>query len=538
MPNTEPRPLAANYRPLTPLDFLDRGIEVHPERPAVIWHERTWTYAQFGGIVRAMMDALSAKGVGQGDVVAIICGNRPEMLAAHYAVPALGATLNALNTRLDVAAAAYILEHSGARLVLADPAGAPVASEAAAQVKIECLEFPDRENPGEGLALLDAAPVTQGMFAAGVADEFQPIALNYTSGTTGKPKGVLLNHRGAYLNSLGNVISLGFDAQTVYLWTLPMFHVNGWSHTWAVTAAGGVHICLDKVVPQDIFSLIASHEVTHMGCAPVVLYMLLNDPAREMRDPSRPLRVASGGAAPTSALIAQMETLGFEFIHLYGLTECFGPTTLRELSPQEATASTEERAKMLAQQGVRHITANNVQVVDDKGDPVPADGTTVGEIVLRGNTVMSGYHKDPEATAEAFAGGVFHTGDLAVRHPDERIQIRDRAKDVIISGGENISSLELESALHLHPDVLLAAVVAATDSKWGEVPCAFIETKPDSDLDAEKLRLFCREHLAHFKVPRYFFFAEIPKTETGKIRKFALRETAEEMVTQLREQQK
>lgn len=523
-------PTRANVRPLTPVDFLDRAIEAFPHKPAVIWRGRTWDYGQFGGIVAAMAEALRAHGVGEGDVVAVMSGNRPEMLAAHYAIPAVGATLNALNTRLDQEVVEYILSHSGARVVLADPAGADVMGAAAAKLGLPVLVFPPDHRSGEGLTLLDAAPITSSDFASGVRDEFQPVALNYTSGTTGKPKGVLLSNRGAYLNTLGNVISLGFDANTVYLWTLPMFHVNGWGHPWAVTAAGGLHVCLDKVIPADIFALIAEHGVTHMACAPVVLYMLLNDPAKDSRDPSQPVRVASGGAAPTSALIAQMEALGFEFIHLYGLTESFGPTSMRRLDRSELGETTETRARLLARQGTRHVSANLLGVVGADGQEVPADGETLGEIVLRGNTLMSGYHKDEEATAKAFEGGVFHTGDLAVRHPDNQIEIRDRSKDLIISGGENISSLEVEDALHKHPDVTLAAVVAVPHEKWGEVPCAVIEAREGSNLDAETLTAFCREHLAHFKVPRVFLFRELPKTATGKIQKFELRQTASQIV--------
>jgi len=531
--SSDARQPAANFRPLTPLDFLDRAVEVFPGRTAVVWRERRWSYADFAGIVTTMAETLCGYGIGPGDVVAIMCGNRPEMLAAHYAVPTLGAALNALNTRLDVAATTYILEHCGARVVLADPACAEVAGAAAAQAELPCLVFTAEGTAGDGLALLEAPSATTSGFAEGLDDELQIIALNYTSGTTGKPKGVLLNHRGSYLNALGNVMSLGFDGQTVYLWTLPMFHVNGWCHTWAVTAAGGVHVCLDKIDPPAIFRLIAAYGVTHMACAPVVLYMLLNHPARALRDPLRPLRVASGGAAPTSVLITQMEALGFDFIHLYGFTESYGPTTLCQLDLRETCTPAEQRARLLARQGTRHIAANIVTVVDVEGRAVPADGVTVGEIVLRGNTVMSGYHRDPAATAEALDGGVFHTGDLAVRHPDGQIEIRDRAKDVIISGGENISSLEVEDVLHRHPDVLMAAVVAAPDPKWGEVPCAFIEARPGSGLDGETLRNFCRERLAHFKVPRMFVFADLPKTVTGKIRKFTLRATAKDVAAEL-----
>lgn len=531
MVDATPRQTSANFRPLTPLDFLDRAVEIFPTRTAVIWGDRSWNYAEFAGIVTAMIDTLRDHAIGPGDVVAILCGNRPEMLAAHYAVPALGATLNTINTRLDVNATSYILSHSGARIVFADPAGASVAGKAGKQAGVPCIVFSLQGTVGDGLALLGASPITACNFSAMVEDEFRPIALNYTSGTTGKPKGVLLNHRGAYLNAIGNVMSLGFDAQTVYLWTLPMFHVNGWCHTWAVTAAGGVHVCLDKVIPDEIFRLIDACSVTHMACAPVVLYMLLSDPARKGHDPSKPLRVASGGAAPTSALISEMEALGFEFIHMYGLTESFGPTTMRQLAPDEMSEASERRAQYLSLQGVRHITANIVKVVDDKGRPVPADGSTMGEIVLRGNTVMLGYHQDPLATQQAFAGGFFHTGDIAVLHPDGQIEIRDRAKDLIISGGENISSLEIEQALHSHPEVLMAAVVAAPDAKWGEVPCAFIEARPGSPLDEQALLAFCRERLARFKVPRLFVFAELPKTATGKIQKFALRKSAQELVT-------
>jgi fatty-acyl-CoA synthase len=534
-PMAETATYAANHRPLTPLDFLDRAVEAFPDGPAVIWQGRTWSYAEFAGIVAAMAELLRENGVGPGDTVAIMSGNRPEMLAAHYAIPAVGAALNALNTRLDPSVVEYILSHSGAKLVLADPAGAAVTGEAAAKVGLKSFVFPPTDTSSEGLNLLNAAPVTDCSFAAGVSDEAQPIALNYTSGTTGRPKGVLLNHRGAYLNALGNVISLGFDAQTAYLWTLPMFHVNGWSHTWAVTAVGGVHICLDKVIPADIFALIKDHGVTHMACAPVVLYMLLNDPARAERNPSKPVRVASGGAAPTSALIEEMEALGFEFIHLYGLTECFGPTTMRRLDVSEQSANTQDRAQMLARQGTRHVAANLLRVVDEQGRDVPADGETLGEIVLQGNTLMSGYHKDPAATEKAFSGGVFHTGDLAVRHPDNQIEIRDRSKDLIISGGENISSLEVEDALHSHPDVTLAAVVAAPDPKWGEVPYAFVETRPGAALAEADLKAHCRANLAHFKVPKRFVMVELPKTATGKIQKFELRQTASELAAQPQE---
>ncbi len=515
----------ANFKPLTPLDFLERAVSCHPHRRAVIWHERDWSYGELGGIVQDFAAWLEGQGIGPGDVVSVMCTNRPEMLAAHYAVPMLGATLNSINTRLDVETVEYILGHSESSLLVSDPDCLAVADEAAekAGVPVHALAADGIDAAG-GLAFLGAEPASALDTTLQVKDEWQPLALNYTSGTTSQPKGVVLHHRGAYLNALGNVMMLGFNPRTVYLWTLPMFHCNGWCHTWAITAAGGTHVCLDRVDPAEIFRLIEAAGVTHMACAPVVLYMLLNDDARSQRDPSKPVTVATGGAAPTSALISQMDEMGFEFIHLYGLTECYGPASLRELEESEVSLETSERATLLARQGIRHAMANRIRVVNDNMGDVPRDGTTVGEIVLEGNTLMAGYLKDPETTAEAFRDGVFHTADLAVMHPEGEIEIKDRAKDVIISGGENISSLEVESVLHLHPEVLLAAVVAKPDAKWGEVPCAFVEIRSGQSVNAEALQLFCRDHLAHFKVPREFVFGELPKTATGKIMKFELRQ--------------
>jgi len=520
-------PRAANYRPLTPVDFLERALEAYPERTAVIWRRKKWSYGELGGIVLKLADWLRQQGVVAGDVVSVMCPNRPEMLAAHYAVPMLGATLNAINIRLDHETVAYILGHAEARVILADPTCRPVAEAAAEEAGVPFdMLAEDGRDVGGGLALLDAPAAPPQDLTAQITDEWLPIGLNYTSGTTGRPKGVVLHHRGAYLNALGNVMALGFDARTVYLWTLPMFHCNGWCHTWAVTAAGGVHVCLDRVEPQLIFRAIAETGVTHMSCAPVVLYMLLHDPARQGRDPTRRVTVATGGAAPTSALIAQMEALGFDFIHLYGLTESYGPATGQILNAHQKSLNNDSKAELLARQGVRHPTSNRVRVVDEGGADVPADGATIGEITLHGNTIMAGYYRDAGASETAFKSDAFHTGDLAVMHPDGRIEIRDRAKDVIISGGENISSLEIESALHKHPAVMLAAVVAEPHPKWGETPCAFIEAKAGTVIDPEDLRAFCRAHLAHFKVPRRFVNCALPKTATGKIQKFRLREIA------------
>lgn len=518
-PHLAPRP--ANHRPLSPVDFLDRAVAAHPDRLAVLWGARRWSHAGLAGIVCRMADWLETQGIGPGDVVSVMASNRPEMLAAHYAVPMLGAVLNAVNTRLDAGAVAQILTHAGSRLILADPPSADTARTAAAEsgAALHMLgEGPDALN------LLDGPPGATRPIRAAIADEWAPIALNYTSGTTGGPKGVVLHHRGAYLNGLGNVVALGLGPRSVYLWTLPMFHCNGWCHTWGVTAAGGVHLCLDRPEPAAILGAIAAHGVTHMACAPVVLYMLLHDPGAEARRGAGPrVTVASGGAAPSAALIAGLEEIGFDFLHLYGLTESYGPATLCAPFPEETGPEPADRARRLSRQGTRHVTAGAVQLLGPDGAPVPADGLTLGEIVLTGNTLMAGYHRDPEATARAFAGGGFRTGDLAVRHPDGEIEIRDRAKDIIISGGENVSSLEVENVLHAHPSVLLAAVVAAPDDKWGEIPCAFVELKPGAVGDPAVLESHCRAHLAGFKIPRRYEFGPLPRTATGKIRKFALR---------------
>ncbi|KZX98064.1 MULTISPECIES: AMP-binding protein [unclassified Sulfitobacter] len=514
---------SANFRPLTPLDLLERTVEVHGTRPAVAWHDRIWDYTEFRQIVARMAHWLKAQGVGPGDVVSVMLTNRPEMLAAHFAVPALGAVLNALNTRLAGEEIAYILDHAGSKLVLCEARTAPALDGVATPVTMLC----HRPGDGTGLDLFEGeAPALD--WTANVTSETQAIALNYTSGTTGRPKGVVCTHRGAYLNAVGNVMMLGFTSVTRYLWTLPMFHCNGWCHTWGVTAAGGLHVCLEQVDPAPILELIGRHQVSHMCCAPVVLYMILDHGSS---GPLRRVKVMTGGAAPTPTLLAGMEERGFDLLHGYGLTESYGPATLNDPGA-DAPGTVDERAAMLARQGYRHNTTAGIAIVDEAGQEVPYDGQSEGEIVLRSNTVMAGYYRDPEATEAAFAGGFLHTGDVAVRHPDGQIEIRDRAKDVVISGGENISSIELETVLHKHPDVLLAAVVAAPHEKWGETPWAFVEPRKDSALTEADLDGFCRQHLSGFKRPRRFVFGELPKTATGKIQKFLLRETAKRMVTQ------
>ena len=513
-------PRGANLQPLTPLALLARAVEVHPRRPGVAWRGDVWTWGQFHALVARMAGWLSGLGVGPGDVVSVMLSNRPEMLAAHYAVPALGAVLNTINIRATGDEVAYILDHSGARLLLCEASTRPELGDCPVPVVQVC------DDPADlgGLNLFDG-PVPDLDLTAAIRDEHQPIALNYTSGTTGRPKGVVYTHRGAFLNAMGNALTLGLSRDSVYLWTLPMFHCNGWCHTWAVTAAGGMHVCLDRVDPALILDTIAARGVTHMCCAPVVLYMMLNHPSDP---PANRVRVGTGGAAPTPALLAGLEARGFDLMHLYGLTESYGPATVNDPGP-DAPADIDARAGLLARQGARHVFAGRARVVDDAGADVPADGATMGQIVLHGNTVMAGYYRNPEATEAAFQGGVFHTGDLAVMHADGQIEIRDRAKDIIITGGENVSSLEVEQVLHRHPDVLLAAVVAAPDPKWGETPWAFIEPKPGATLTEAALDAFCRDRLAGFKRPRRFVFGPLPRTATGKIQKFVLRTQAKEM---------
>ena len=507
-------PRSANFVPLSPLDFLRRAVEVYPEKCAAVHGQRRLTYGELGALVGSLAAGLRQAGIGPGDVVSVIAVNRPEMLALHYAVPLTGAVLNAINTRLDPATVAYIVSHSEAKLVLADPELVPLAQQAAGGRPVVSLDDPSFT------ADLEPLPIT----LDAVTDEWQALCLNYTSGTTGHPKGVVYTHRGAYLNAIGNALQLGFDERTVYLWTLPMFHCNGWCHPWAVTSMGGTHVCLDRPDPALILESMASEGVTHFACAPVVLYMLLNHPDAAAAKPARPVRVATGGAAPTTALIEGLAAMGIELVHLYGLTESYGPATGCAERDDWGSPDAAAKARLLARQGVRHPMNAMADVVDPEGKPVPWDGTSMGEIVIRSNTLMAGYLKDEAATAKAFAGHRLNTGDLAVRHADGFIQIKDRAKDVIISGGENISSLEVESVLHQHPAVMLAAVVALPDDKWGEVPCACIELKADKTAppDAE-LQAFCRERLASFKVPKRFVFRELPKTATGKIQKFQLR---------------
>ncbi len=526
----------ANYVPLSPVSFLLRAARIYPNRVAVIHGDRRITYAQFLDRSRRLASALAAAGVGQGDTVAIMAPNTPEMLEAHYAVPMLGAVLCSINIRLDAAAVGFVLQHSEARVVLADTEFAavigPAVTEAGTAPMVVDIDDPVAALGDAGCGTIDyesfIAKGDPGHPVRLPDDEWQAIALNYTSGTTGNPKGVVAHHRGAYLNACANALTFGLSAQSVYLWTLPMFHCNGWTYTWAVTLAGGTHVCLRRVEPALIFAAIAEHGVTHMCGAPVVLSMLIHAPAAVRQAFGHTVKIATGGAAPPSTVIAQMEAMGFAVTHLYGLTESYGPSTVCLWQPGLDDLPIEQKSAFMARQGVSTPMLEEVAVLHPTTlAPMPADGATMGELMLRGNTVMKGYLKNPTATEEAFAGGWFHTGDLAVMHPDGYVEVKDRAKDVIISGGENISSLEVEEVLYKHPAVMEAAVVARPDEKWGETPQAFVTLKPGSmEVTPAAIIAWCRQHLAHYKCPRFVTFGPLPKTSTGKIQKFDLREQA------------
>jgi fatty-acyl-CoA synthase len=525
---------AANYAPLTPLTFLDWSADVYPDRPAVVHGSRRFTWAQTRERCRRLASALSARGVGRGDTVSVIAANTPEMVEAHFGIPMTGAVLNTVNTRMDAATIAFILDHAQARVLITDREFSPSVTAALRQCEASPLvidiDDPEYQGPGDRLGEVEYEDLLAG--APGEyertepTDEWQAISLNYTSGTTGNPKGVVYHHRGAHLNAVGNIITWGMPRHSVYLWTLPMFHCNGWCFPWTVAACAGTNVCLRKVDAAEIFRLMRTEGVTHYCGAPVV-HSLLIDAPQEWREGVGRISAMVAAAAPPAAMIEGMERLGFDLTHVYGLTETYGPAAVCAKHEEWDDLDVAGRAERNGRQGVRYPLQDGMTVFDQKtGLPVPADGQTIGEIVFRGNITMKGYLKNPAATQEAFDGGWFHSGDLAVIEPDGYVKIKDRAKDVIISGGENISSLEVEDVLYRHPAVAAAGVVAQPDPRWGETPLAFVELKPGAQASEAELIEHCRASLAHFKAPKKVVFGPLPKTSTGKIQKNILREQA------------
>ena len=514
---------------LTPLEFLRRSAFVYPHKAAVVHGDRVYTYREFALRVRRLAAGLAAAGLEPGDRVAFLSPNTPPLLEAHYGVPAAGGVLVAINTRLAAPEIAYILEHSGARYLFVDRAlETLVDARALAAAGLTVVPIADTGAPDDPYErFLATAPEPTGPaeappLAAGPADEEDPISMNYTSGTTGRPKGVVYTHRGAYLNAIGELIEMEMTPGAVYLWTLPMFHCNGWCFTWAVTAVGGTHVCLRDVDPGRIWQLIESEGVTHYCGAPTVQIMLVNHASARRLD--HPVRTMIAGAPPSPTLLEQLRALNFVPIHAYGLTETYGPTATCAWHDDWDGKSAEAQARLLARQGQGFVTSDLMRVVDERNRDVPRDAATMGEVVMRGNIVMKGYFAQPEATAEAFRGGWFHSGDLAVWHPDGYVELRDRAKDIIISGGENISTIEVEQTVARHPAVLECAVIAVPHDEWGERPKAFVTLKPDAEATADAIIDFCRARIAHFKCPDAVEFGPLPKTSTGKVQKYILRD--------------
>jgi fatty-acyl-CoA synthase len=524
----------ANHVPLTPLSFIERSAYVYPDRLAVVHGKQRYTWKQTYERCRRLASALARRGIGKGDTVAVMLPNIPAMYEAHFGVPMCGAVLNTLNTRLDAQAIAFMLGHGGAKVLITDKEFCGTIEVALAKTRSKLLVI-DVEDPeyqgGKRLGETDY----ESFLGTGdpeyawnwPADEWDAISLNYTSGTTGDPKGVVYHHRGAYLNAVCNIVTWSMPQHAVYLWTLPMFHCNGWTFPWTMAANAGTNVCLRRVEAEKIFSLIKQHTVTHYCGAPIVHSTLVNAPDELKKGISHKVHGMVAAAAPPASMIEGMERMGFDLVHVYGLTEVYGPATVCAKHEEWKSVDIGERARLNGRQGVRYLMEEGLTVMDPQTmRPVPADGETMGEIMFRGNITMKGYLKNPKATQAAFAGGWFHSGDLAVMQPDGYIKIKDRSKDIIISGGENISSIEVEDVLYRHPAVLAAAVVAKPDQKWGETPCAFVELKPDAKVSESEMIEFCRSHLARFKVPRAVVFGELPKTSTGKIQKFLLRDKA------------
>jgi fatty-acyl-CoA synthase len=526
---------AANYAPLTPLGFIERAAYVHPSRAAVIHGARRYTWAQTYTRCRRLASALTGRSIGAGDTVAAMLANTPEMYECHFGVPMTGAVLNALNTRLDAEAIAFMLDHGGAKVLIVDREFSPTIEKALALAKGKpyVIDVDDSEYSGSGKRL--GAAEYEAFIGAGdpefawqpPADEWNAISLNYTSGTTGNPKGVVYHHRGAYLNAICNIVTWGMPHHAVYLWTLPMFHCNGWCFPWTVAANAGTNVCLRRVDAKHILEAMREHKATHYCGAPIVHSMLINADPKLREGIRHKVFAMVAAAAPPAAMIEGMERMGWDLTHVYGLTEVYGPATVCAKQDEWSTLDIGKRTERNGRQGVRYLMEEGLTVMDPNTmERVPADGETMGEIMFRGNITMKGYLKNAKATQEAFAGGWFHSGDLAVMQPDGYMKIKDRAKDIIISGGENISSLEVEDVLYRHPAVLAAAVVAKPDPKWGETPCAFVEIKPGAKVTEMDIIEHCRANLARFKAPRAVVFGVLPKTSTGKIQKFVLRQQA------------
>ncbi len=526
----------ANHQALSPLSFIRRTADVFPDRLAVIYEDRRYSWTETYARVKRLASALKKRGIEKGDTVSIMAANTPEMFEAHFGVPMADAVLNTINIRLEVETVAYILDHSDAKVVLVDTAFSAVVAEALKSVEREILviDIVDAAGPGGGrIGALDyetlLADGDPDFAWQGPADEWQALALNYTSGTSGRPKGVVYHHRGSYLMTMGTVVAWELPRHPTYLYTVPMFHCNGWGHAWTMTLLAGTVVCNRAVSAKAVFDAIRQHEVTHFGGAPIVLSMLIDAPEEDRVPLEHPVKVMTAGAPPPAAVLEKTRAMGFEVMQVYGLTETFGHVTQALWREDWDDLDFAEQAELQSWQGVSFPMNEEAAVVDrETGELLPRDGETQGEIVIRGNTVMKGYYKSPEATDAAFVDGWFRTGDAAVWHENGYIQIKDRLKDVIISGGENVSSVEVEGVLYRHPAVAAAAVVAKPDEKWGEVPCAFVELKADESLTEEQMIDFCRERLAGFKRPKKVVFGELPKTATGKIQKFVLREQARE----------
>ncbi|WP_425405744.1 acyl-CoA synthetase [Hwanghaeella sp.] len=526
---------AANHVPLSPLSFLKRAATVYPDKTAVVHGsiERTW--AQTYDRCRRLASALTRNGIGKGDTVAVMCPNIPQMMEAHFGIPMTGAVMNALNTRLDAATIAFILDHGEAKLVITDTELSPTMKSALAETARKDLLVIDVDDPeGSGGEKLGAIEYED--FIAGgdpeynwslPDDEWDAITLNYTSGTTGNPKGVVYHHRGAYLLAMDNIVTWGLPNSARYLWTLPMFHCNGWCFPWTLAAAGATNVCLRHVSAANIYRTIAEEGVTHFCGAPIVLGMMINATAEERRPLPQTVEVMTAAAPPPPAVLKRMEEQGFHITHVYGLTEVYGPAVVCAWQSEWDDLDPDARAAKKARQGVGYTALEELAVMNPETmQPVPKDGETMGEVMFRGNIVMRGYLKNPQASQEAFAGGWFHSGDLGVWHPDSYVELKDRSKDIIISGGENISTIEVENILYRHPEIVEAAVVGRPDEKWGETPCAFVLTRTGATLTEADVIAFCRENMAHFKAPKTVIFGDLPKTSTGKVQKFVLRDKA------------